>query len=151
MPLARIGIGANLGDAVRTVRSAQAALARYGSVKRASSLYYTKPWGVKNQPDFVNAAVLLETALSPRELLGELKKLEAEFGREQTYKWGPRVIDFDILAYDDSVLEDRDLTIPHPKLRERAFALIPLAEIDPKYASAVDALPEEERLTVRLI
>ncbi|HEY1729487.1 MAG TPA: 2-amino-4-hydroxy-6-hydroxymethyldihydropteridine diphosphokinase [Candidatus Baltobacteraceae bacterium] len=148
MPLARIGIGANLGNALRTVQIALRELKRYGTLVRASSLYSTKPWGVKNQPDFINAAALLETTLSPRELLGELKKLEAELGREQTYRWGPRVVDFDILAYNDCKLDEPDLILPHPRLHERAFALVPLAEIDPGYESARDALSEEDRGTV---
>jgi len=149
MPLARIGIGANLGNAVHTVQIALAELNRFGTVVRASSLYETKPWGVKNQPDFVNAAALLETALAPRELLLELKKLEAELGREQTYRWGPRVVDFDILAYDDRTIDEPDLVIPHPRLHERAFVLVPLAEIDPGFQSARDALPEEALATVK--
>jgi 2-amino-4-hydroxy-6-hydroxymethyldihydropteridine diphosphokinase len=149
MPLARIGIGANLGNAVHTVQIALEELKRYGVVVRASSLYNTKPWGVQNQPDFVNAAALLETTLTPRELLVELKKLEAELGREQTYRWGPRVVDFDILAYDDRTIDEPDLIIPHPRLHERAFALVPLAEIDPSYESARAALPEEALASVK--
>jgi 2-amino-4-hydroxy-6-hydroxymethyldihydropteridine diphosphokinase len=148
MPLARIGIGANLGNAVHTVQIALEELKRYGVVVRASSLYSTKPWGVQNQPDFVNAAALLETTLTPRELLVELKKLEAELGREQTYRWGPRVVDFDILAYDDRVVDEPDLVIPHPHLHERAFVLVPLAEIDPSYEALRDALPDKALATV---
>jgi 2-amino-4-hydroxy-6-hydroxymethyldihydropteridine diphosphokinase len=146
--LARIGIGANLGNAVQTVQLALEELKRYGVVVRASSLYSTKPWGVKNQPDFVNAVALLETTLTPRELLVELKKLEAEFGREETYRWGPRVVDFDILAYDDRRIDEPDLIVPHPRLHERAFVLVPLAEIDPSYEALRDALPVEERESV---
>ncbi len=141
MPLARIGIGANLGNAVHTVQIALEELKRYGVVVRASSLYTTKPWGVKNQPDFINAAALLETTLTPRELLAELKKLEAELGREQTYRWGPRVVDFDILAYDDRTIDEPDLIVPHPRLHERAFVSCRSPEIE--FESARDALPEE--------
>jgi len=149
MPLARIGIGANLGNAVHTVQIALEELKRYGVVVRASSLYDTKPWGVKHQPDFINAAALLETVLGPRELLVELKKLEAELGREQTYKWGPRVVDFDILAYDDRTIDEPDLIVPHPRMHERAFVLVPLAEIDPSYEPARDALPKEALASVK--
>jgi len=148
MALARIGVGANLGNAVHTVQMALEELKRYGAVVRASSLYSTKPWGVQNQPDFINAAALLETTLNPRELLLELKKLEAEFGREQTYRWGPRVVDFDILAYDNCRIDEPDLIVPHPRLKERAFALVPLAEIDPSYESLRDALPQDELKSV---
>jgi len=149
VPLARIGVGANLGNAVHTVQIALEELKRFGTVVRTSSLYDTKPWGVKNQPDFVNAAALLETTLTPRELLVGLKKLESELGREQTYRWGPRVVDFDILAYDDWTIDEPDLIIPHPRLHERAFVLVPLAEIDPVYAAARDALPQNQLDSVK--
>ena len=145
MPLARIGIGANLGDAAVTVRAAIESLRGLGTVVRSSSLYRTKPWGVADQPDFVNAAVLLETDLEPRALLERLKSLEIELGRTAGSRWGPRVIDLDILAYDERVIEETDLVIPHPRLHERAFALAPLAEIDPSYDAALAALPPGER------
>lgn len=149
MPLARIGLGANLGDALRTVRTAIDSLGRYGTVVRTSSLYRSKPWGVTDQPDFINAAVLLETELTPRELLAELQALETELGRGPSHRWGPRAIDLDILAYDDCSVDEPDLVVPHPRLNERAFALAPLAEIDPTYAAARDALPQKERASVR--
>jgi len=149
MPLAQIGIGANLGNAVHTVQIALGELNRFGTVVRTSSLYDTKPWGVKNQPDFINAAALLETTLTARELLAELKMLEAELGREQTYRWGPRVVDFDILTYDGCTIDEQDLIVPHPRMHERAFVLVPLAEIDPSFESARDALPEEALATVK--
>lgn len=148
MALARIGIGANLGDAAATVRAAIAALGRLGTVVRASSLYRTRPWGVVDQPDFVNAAVLLETVLEPRALLASLKKLEAELGRLPGSRWGPRAADLDILAYDERKVDDPDLVIPHPRLHERAFALAPLAEIEPSYEAALSALPPDERAGV---
>jgi 2-amino-4-hydroxy-6-hydroxymethyldihydropteridine diphosphokinase len=143
--LARIGIGANLGDPERTVRDAIVRLRGLGTIVRASSLYRTAPWGVEDQEEFVNAAVLLETQLEPRALLVELKRLEAELGRTPTFRWGPRVIDLDILAYEDRVIDETDLVIPHPRLRERAFALVPLAEIDPAFVAARDALPSRQR------
>jgi 2-amino-4-hydroxy-6-hydroxymethyldihydropteridine diphosphokinase len=149
VPLARIGIGANIGDAAGSVRAAIDALARSGRIVRASSLYRTKAWGVPDQPDFVNAAVLLETQLRPRELLDELKRIEAQLGRRPGPRWGPRAIDLDILAYDDVVVEEPDLVVPHPRLRERAFVLVPLAEIDPSYEALAAVLPEEERDSVR--
>src|SRR5579872_7600887 len=104
MPLARIGLGANLGDPIETIRTAIAALSRCGTVVQASSFYRTKAWGVTDQPDFVNAAIALETDLTPRELLVDLKGIEAELGREPGARWGPRIIDLDILAYDDAVM-----------------------------------------------
>jgi 2-amino-4-hydroxy-6-hydroxymethyldihydropteridine diphosphokinase len=151
MHRAYVGLGANLGDAVATVGRAIEALRRLGGVTRVSSLYRTKPWGKTGQPDFVNAAVLLETERSPRELLGALKALETELGREPGERWGPRAIDLDVLAYDDVTLDERDLQIPHPRLAARAFVLVPLAEIDPGYATLRDALPPEERAGVERI
>lgn len=148
MPLARIGIGANLDEPIQSVRTAIKALERYGKVVGASSLYRTKPWGVTDQPDFINAAVLLETSRTPRELLRELKELEKQLGRVPGARWGPRIIDLDILAYDDVTIDEPELTLPHAQLRNRAFVLVPLAEIDPGYESARDALPEEERASV---
>jgi 2-amino-4-hydroxy-6-hydroxymethyldihydropteridine diphosphokinase len=151
MALARIGLGSNAGDAAANIERAAAALATLGRVAARSSLYRTKPWGPSDQPDFVNAALLLETELSPRALLVELKRLETELGRVVTYRWGPRVIDLDILAYDDVQIDEPDLAIPHPRLPERAFALVPLAEIDPAFGPARDALPAAEREAVQRI
>ncbi|GAC1395665.1 MAG: hypothetical protein NVS2B8_17650 [Vulcanimicrobiaceae bacterium] len=149
--LARIGLGSNVGDAVAHVETALAALERHGRLRARSSLYRTAAWGVQAQPDFINAAALLETLLAPHDLLAALKALEAELGRVATFRWGPRVIDLDILAYDDVTLREPDLVIPHERLHERAFALVPLAEIDPAYASLLAALPAAERDAVQRI
>jgi 2-amino-4-hydroxy-6-hydroxymethyldihydropteridine diphosphokinase len=143
--LARIGIGSNIGDAVANVEAAIERLATLGTLTARSSLYRTKAWGVTNQADFYNAAALLRTALDPHALLRELKELEVSLGRFATYRWGPRVIDLDILAYDDVVLADDRLTLPHARLRERAFALAPLAEIDPTFQADLDALAPAAR------
>jgi len=151
MGLARIGLGSNAGDAVDNVERALDALERLGTVAARSALYRSPPWGVRDQADFVNAAALLETALDPRELLGALKALESELGRVTTYRWGPRVIDLDILAYDDLIVDEPDLALPHPRLAERAFALVPLAEIDPAFAAALDALGADDRRPVQRI
>ena len=148
MARAAIGIGANLGDAAATVRAAIASLGALGSVAAASRLYRTKPWGEANQPPFVNAAALLDTALPPRELLIALKACEAAAGRVPGARWGPRVLDLDILDYEGVRLDEPDLTIPHARLRERAFALVPLAEIDVRWSAARDALPPGERADV---
>ena len=110
-----------------------------------SALYRSKAWGVTTQPDFVNAAALLETRLAPHELLRALKRLETELGRIETFRWGPRVIDLDILAYDDVALNEPGLVIPHARLFERAFVLVPLAEIDPTFGAAAEALREIAR------
>jgi 2-amino-4-hydroxy-6-hydroxymethyldihydropteridine diphosphokinase len=149
--LARIGLGSNVGDPVANVEAALAALGTLGTVSARSALYATPPWGVADQAAFVNAAALLETALSPRELLSGLKSLEAELGRVETYRWGPRAIDLDILAYDDLRIDEPDLIVPHPRLGERAFALVPLAEIDATYVGARNALDTSDRTAVQRI
>ncbi len=148
MPSARIGLGSNARDAASHVRAGIEALERLGIVIARSRLYRSPPWGVVDQAEFVNAAVVLETALAPRALLAALKALESELGRIQTYRWGPRLIDLDILAYDDACIREPDLIVPHERLAERAFALAPLAEIDPAYRPAYEALPAQERAAV---
>ncbi|HTX57004.1 MAG TPA: 2-amino-4-hydroxy-6-hydroxymethyldihydropteridine diphosphokinase [Candidatus Acidoferrales bacterium] len=149
---AYIGIGSNLDDPIRQVRSAITALRAVGAVVAASSLYRTAPWGKTEQPEFVNAAVALDTRMAPRQLLHALKWLERDLGRDEPHeRWGPRRIDFDILAYGDQRVDEDDLVIPHPRLRERAFALVPLAEIAPQYAPLRDALPAAELAGVSVI
>ena len=123
MSLARIGLGSNVGDSEAAIDGACAALERLGTIVARSSLYRTKAWGVLEQADFLNAAVLLETDRSPRGLLHALKAIETDLGRIPTFRWGPRSIDLDILAYDDVRVAEPDLVVPHARLFERAFAL----------------------------
>jgi 2-amino-4-hydroxy-6-hydroxymethyldihydropteridine diphosphokinase len=147
-----IGVGSNMDDPVRQVRKAVDALRAVGQIVVVSSLYRTAPWGKTDQPEFVNAAVALDTELRPRSLLHALKWLERELGRdEHSERWGPRRIDFDILAYGDEQIDEGDLIVPHPRLHERAFALVPLAEIAPSYASMRDALSAEELAGVSVL
>jgi len=141
---AYIGIGSNLGDPEKNVRDAIAALGELGAVERMSSLYRTKAWGKSDQPDFINAVALIETGLNPRSLLIALKAIEVELGRIPSERWGPRAIDLDILTFDDLRVEEEGLTIPHASMDERAFVLVPLAEIDPSFAPLRDALPVGE-------
>ena len=148
MPRAAIGIGSNSGDAAAHVRRALERLCELGTVEARSPLYRTEAWGVTDQAPFVNAAAALDTVLDPHALLGALKRIEAEEGRVATFRWGPRVLDLDILTYGDVRLDEPDLVIPHARLRERAFVLVPLAAIDPSYAGARDALSPGERATV---
>jgi 2-amino-4-hydroxy-6-hydroxymethyldihydropteridine diphosphokinase len=148
---AHIGLGANLGDPIATLRKARQMLAVHGRVAAVSSLYRTPPWGVLEQPPFVNAALALDTDLAPYPLLAALKALERELGRVATFRWGPRAIDLDILDYGTVRLDDAGLTIPHARLAERAFALVPLAEIDPAYAVLRDALPAADLAAVERI
>lgn len=137
---AYVAVGANLGDAAANVVAAVVALDGLGKVVRASSLYQTRAWGKTDQPDFINAVVLLETELDPRALLSALKALETRLGRVPGERWGPRAIDLDILTYDDELVSEPDLSIPHARMAERAFVMVPLAEIDERYVPLRDAL-----------
>lgn len=130
---AYLGLGSNLGDKAANLRSAVQLLAEDAccTVVRMSSLYSTRPVGVEDQPDFLNAVVEIRTSLEPHKLLAKCQEVERKIGRKRTMRWGPRVIDLDILIYEEVALGSDDLTIPHPRLHERAFALAPLAEIAP--------------------
>src|SRR5262245_50339818 len=135
MAEALIALGGNVGDVRRTLDRAIEALCDGAAVRLVarSSDYRTPPWGVTEQPPFINCAIVIETALSPQALLARAQAVEKTFGRDRAHeqRWGPRTLDIDILAYDDLVLNDPDLTLPHPRLNERAFVLVPLAEIAP--------------------
>lgn len=130
--LALIGLGGNLGEAGPRLKAATASLdATPGiHVVSRSRFYRTAPWGVVDQPDFVNAAIGVETSLDPHGLLDALLATERAFGRVRDgERWGPRTLDLDLLAYGDLVIDDARLTVPHPRIAERAFVLLPLAEI----------------------
>jgi 2-amino-4-hydroxy-6-hydroxymethyldihydropteridine diphosphokinase len=126
-----LALGTNLGDRSANLRAAIKELPSEIKVLVESKVYETPPWGYENQPAFLNMAVKCETSLEPESLLKRLKQLEVQLGREQSFHWGPRLIDIDILFYDDLILNTESLTIPHPRLHERAFVLVPLAEIAP--------------------
>ena len=129
MTRAYVGVGANLGDREATIRAALAALP---GVVGVSQLRETDPVGVVDQPPFLNGAAALETDFSPRELLDALLAVERELGRERRERWGPRTIDLDLLLYGDETIDEPGLTVPHPRLHERRFALEPLADLDPE-------------------
>jgi 2-amino-4-hydroxy-6-hydroxymethyldihydropteridine diphosphokinase len=139
-----IGIGSNLAEPVAQVRRGIAELRALGVIAAVSSIYRTEPWGKKDQPTFVNAVVALDTEYDPRALMHALKNLEVQLGRTPGKRWGPRSIDFDILDYVGVPVTTKELVIPHPHLRDRAFVLVPLAEIAPQYAPMRDALPQSE-------
>lgn len=124
-----LGLGTNLGDRAANLQAALTALAAISDIDATSTVYETAPLYVTDQPAFLNMAVRARTALSPRDLLAALKEMEAELGRVASVRYGPRLIDLDILLYDGVVMEEPDLTIPHPRLHERRFALVPLADI----------------------
>ena len=123
MTVAYVGLGSNLGDREGTLRRALEALARHVDVSAVSSFRETDPVGLLEQPRFVNAAARVETELSPRDLLDVLLAVERELGRERGERWGPRTIDLDLLLYGDESLDEPGLTLPHPRLHERRFAL----------------------------
>jgi 2-amino-4-hydroxy-6-hydroxymethyldihydropteridine diphosphokinase len=149
--LAYVGIGTNLGDRFGTIARALSALQETGTLLRRSSIYRTAPWGVANQPEFLNAVACVETSLSPHALLAALKGIERRLGREPAERWGPRTIDLDLLVYDDLRIADLELTVPHARLAERAFALVPLAELDDRFAAMRDALDPSQRAGVARI
>lgn len=126
-----LSLGANLGDRQGNILQALQYVRARASITKVSSFYETAPVGYLDQPKFINAACALETELSPRDLLRFLKWIEKRMGRRESFRNAPRPIDMDILFYDDLVLESPDLRIPHPRLHERAFVLVPLAEIAP--------------------
>ncbi len=128
-----IGIGSNLGDREGTCLKALEELEKRGiKVAKKSSRYETEPWGVKDQPNFINMAVEADTDLTPMEVLRVTKEIEKNLGRKETLMWGPRTVDLDILLYDDLVVDEPDLRIPHPHMHERDFVLKPLTEIAPE-------------------
>jgi len=128
-----IALGTNLGDRMTNLRAAIDALAPEVTALAESHIYETPPWGYENQPPFLNMVLKAETDLEPKLLLNYLKLLEVELGREQSFHWGPRLIDLDILFYDDLVLDSPPLVIPHPRLQERAFVLVPLMDLASEY------------------
>jgi 2-amino-4-hydroxy-6-hydroxymethyldihydropteridine diphosphokinase len=135
MAEALIAFGGNVGDARGTLARAVADFCDGVSVRLTarSSDYSTPPWGVTDQPRFVNLCIAIETTLSPHALLARAQEVERAFGRDRVNerRWGPRPLDIDLLAYDDVTIDDTELTLPHPRLFERAFVLVPLAEIVP--------------------
>jgi 2-amino-4-hydroxy-6-hydroxymethyldihydropteridine diphosphokinase len=133
MAEALIALGGNLGDARAIMDRAITSFCDGNDVrlKARSSDYRTPPWGVTEQPPFINACIAVETELRPRELLARAHATERAFGRDRRreQRWGPRILDIDLLAYDDLLVREPDLILPHPRLFERAFVLVPLAEI----------------------
>ncbi|MFC1878834.1 2-amino-4-hydroxy-6-hydroxymethyldihydropteridine diphosphokinase [Chloroflexota bacterium] len=141
--IAYLALGTNLGDRLANLQAAMDAFAPEIRVAATSPVYETPPWGYLDQAAFLNQVVQVETGLSPEALLAVLKRLEEELGRQASIRYGPRLIDLDILFYDDLVLETAVLTIPHPRMRGRAFVFVPLADLVP------DLIHPKLGLTVR--
>ena len=132
MVKAFLSLGSNMGDRLEYLSKAIDKIAQIQgcNILNKSSIYETEPWGYENQEAFLNLCISIETSLSPYELLESLQTIELELDRVRKIHWGPRTIDIDILLFDDIICEDDKLTIPHPRMRERAFVLIPLYDIE---------------------
>jgi len=126
-----LGLGSNLGDREANLQTVFRELPPEIEITIFSSLYETEPWGFRDQPDFLNQVVQVKTKLSPRELLEYLKKIEKKIGRKPSFIYGPRLVDIDILLYGNMIINENNLVIPHNKIDERAFVLVPFAEIAP--------------------
>ena len=129
-----IGLGSNLDDPCAQLERALAALSTMPGVvlRDVSSYYRTAPWGETQQPEFLNAVALIDTTLTPEALLDELRRIEAAAGRRRERRWGPRTLDMDLLIHGDATRDTAQLQLPHPRMHERAFVLVPLAELAPE-------------------
>lgn len=150
MPKAYIGLGTNIGDKYSNIKQAVALLAeRVGDVLALSAIYETEPWGFTSQNTFLNAVLLLDTDFSPEELLKETKQIEVDMGRTEKSAHGiyhDRVIDIDLLLFDDCIMQTSALTLPHPQIHKRKFVLEPLTEIAPALIHPVFKKPMRELL-----
>lgn len=144
-----IGLGSNMGHKRDNMEQAAAIISNIPDVDliRCSSLYQTEPWGKTDQDIFINQVIEVETDLSAQELLRKLQDIEIKMGRQRKEKWGPRIIDLDILLYGNEVMDDLYLQIPHPHMRERLFVLVPLYEIGPDLRFPDDGATIEEVLS----
>ncbi len=133
-----LGLGTNLGDRARNLARARSLLPPQVVILAVSPIYETEPWGLKEQPRFLNQVVQVHTTLPPQALLDYLKAIERRMGRDfQQVRYGPRVIDLDILAYEDRIVNTAQLQVPHPRLEQRAFVLIPWADLAPQWRHPV--------------
>jgi 2-amino-4-hydroxy-6-hydroxymethyldihydropteridine diphosphokinase len=149
--MACVGLGANLGDAVATVQQAlrEVAALHETQLVKASSLYRSAPYEAQG-PDFINAVAIVQTQLSPLGLLHALQALELKSGRERPYVNAPRTLDLDVIFYGDVVLKTPELTLPHPRWHERAFVLLPLAEVWPESVSATQLAAVKDQSIQRI-
>lgn len=141
-----LALGSNVGDRLANLKEAIAALTPQMDVKAKSAVYETPPWGYEDQPKFLNQVVRVKTYLEPELLLKHLKRLEVALGRKESFPNGPRLIDIDILFYDELVLYSPNLVIPHPRLHERAFVLMPLMDLDPELVHPIHKKSVREML-----
>lgn len=148
--IAVVGLGSNLGDRAGTLRSAAARLRSYASAGsfRMSHLYESRPWGVREQPDFLNAVSVFDTSLEAIPLLEVLKETERLLGRTESTRWGARRIDLDLLDLGGRRMESVELTLPHPRIAERAFVLVPLCEVAPDWRDPLTGRSAAEMLAL---
>ena len=146
MAVAYVALGSNMGDRLRVLREAVARLRDHGTVEVVSDAYESEPVGFTDQPAFLNAALRLRTELPPAVLLARMLDIEADLGRTRTFPNAPRTLDLDLLAYDRLVLDTAGLVLPHPRLHERAFVLVPLAAIAPDVRHPVSGVRVRELL-----
>ncbi|WDU83672.1 2-amino-4-hydroxy-6-hydroxymethyldihydropteridine diphosphokinase [Caloramator sp. Dgby_cultured_2] len=138
MNLAYIAFGTNVGDREENINVALKMMEDRGiKIIKTSKIYVTEPYGYKDQPEFLNGAVEVETNLSCRELLNVLLNIEKDMGRVRHFKWGPRNIDLDIIFYNDEVIDEPDLKVPHPDMHNRDFVLKPLCDLNPNFVHPI--------------
>ncbi len=145
MSLAYLSMGSNVGDRLEYLRAALDRLSELDNVRleAVSPVYETEPVGFRDQPDFLNLAVRIDTSLSPEDLLSGLQRIEKDLGRIRTRRFGPRTIDIDILLFENQEREDERLILPHPRMNQRAFVLIPLRDIMP---DIITVIPQDSRV-----
>ncbi len=146
--IAYLGLGTNLADRLANLQKAVDEIPPLVILRRASSIYESEPWGYVDQPAFLNQVLEVETDLPPAALLKYLKGIERKMGRQPTFRYGPRLIDIDILFYGEQVIDQPDLAIPHPRLPERAFMLAPLAELSPNLRHPANHKTVREMLSI---
>ncbi len=140
-------LGSNLGDRIQVLQATKKIIQeRVGEILQTSAIYETEPWGVSDQPSFYNQVLLIQTYLDPHCLLENLQGVEKDIGKVKLGKWRERLIDVDILYYHDVILNDEDLTIPHPEIRNRRFTLVPLCEIAADFVNPVFQKTQQEML-----
>lgn len=140
-----LGLGSNVGNRAANLKTAAALIAKsIGKTAKQSHVYETQPWGNPDQDLFYNQVLMVNTTLDPRDILTAITKIEREMGRETKEKWGPRIIDIDVLFYGKRIIRDKGLEIPHPELHKRAFVLVPLMEIAPELEHPILKQPIDE-------